>query len=111
MHPTLHAWPNVFLLMETYCAALLSDDTCQQKSFRHTGPHAKMVKTLDPKVIRLLALEKNLLVDGAEFFRNVVKHYSREPHDGVSEETKVLAIATLMKALGQSFVEDGRTSP
>ena len=40
------------------------------------------------------------MVDVAEFFRNEVKHHNREPHDGGSEETKVLAIATLMKALG-----------
>ena len=62
LHPTAeHSWSKVFILMETYCADLLSEETGQQKSFKHAGPQAKTAKAPDAKVLKLLTFEPDLL--------------------------------------------------
>ena len=58
LHPKKYPWPKAFLLMETYCSELLSEEHGQHKAMSHNGPQANQVKALDPKAISLLAQEK-----------------------------------------------------
>ena len=100
LHQKAHAWPKIFLLVETYCSELLSEEAGGHRAVSHKGPHAKTVKTLDTKAIKQLAEQKDLLDKVTKFFAKVVMHYSIDvEHEGASEEKKMLANATLMKAL------------
>lgn len=103
LHPKKHAWPKTFILMETYCSDLLSEEHGEHKAISQTGPQAKKVRTLDPTAIALLAKEKALLDEVTHFFSKVVKHYSRPSQAAASSEKKLLANATLMKALGRTL--------
>ena len=58
LHPKGHAWPKVFLLVETYCGELLDAEKGQHRVFKHVGPEPKVLKTLDVKAIKLLSYEK-----------------------------------------------------
>ena len=100
LHSKYHPWIKVFLIMETYMTDLLSEETGVHKKFTHAGPQAKLVKTLDPKAIKALGTEKELLVSFAKFFTLVVEHYY-ETAEGESVEKRTLANATLMKSLGR----------
>ena len=88
LYPKGHAWPKVFLLMETYCSKLLSEYTGLQRRYHHKGPKPKPVKTLDPKAIKLLSREPALLEKLTKFFSNVFRRYAYEAQEGESEEKK-----------------------
>ena len=104
LHPKAHPWPKIFLLFETYCAELLSEEHGGHKAVSHNGPSAKTVKTLDTKAIKQLAEQNELLVQVKSFFTKVVRHYFVDvEHEGASDEKKMLANATLMKALGRTL--------
>ena len=81
---------------------LLHEEHGEHKAISHTGPHAKVVKTLDKKAISLLSKEKELLEEVADFFGNVLQHYDVDPHESVSAAKMLLANATLMKAFGRT---------
>ena len=102
LHPKKYEWIKVFLIVETYCMDLLHEEHGEHKAISHTGPHAKVVKTLDKKAITLLSMEKELLEEVTDFFGNVLQHYDVDPHESVSPAKMLLANATLMKALGRT---------
>ena len=58
LHPKGFPWMKICLLIETYCAELLNEETGLHRQFSHKGPGPKTAKTLDAKCIRLLAREK-----------------------------------------------------
>ena len=62
-----------------------------------------MVKSISAASINVLADEKELLEDVVTFFTEIVHHYGIgvEAHNGESDELRMLAGATLMKALGR----------
>ena len=102
LHANRHPWVKAFILMETYAAQLLDETTGLACTFNHAGPQAKIVQTLDPKAIKLVGREKEFLLSVGEFFGAVVKkYYPSEEAEGESAEKKMLANATLMKALGR----------
>ena len=45
LHPKKYAWAKTFILMETYCSELLSEENGEHKAISHTGPQAKKVHT------------------------------------------------------------------
>ena len=87
--------------METYLTELLSEERGQLKDFVHSGPGAKSVRVLDSKAIKLLQHEDKVLGDVTAFFKKVVKYYSTKQHANDNAEKRLLADATLMKALGR----------
>ena len=101
LHPRNHQWIKVFLIMETFLSELLSEETGVHKKFTHAGPQPKQVKSLDPKAIKALGAEKELLVSFAKFFTQIVAHYHVDAVEGESVEKRTLANATLMKSLGR----------
>ena len=105
LHPKGHSWPKVFLLMETYTANLLQEDTGMPRvrAISHNGPTAPLAKGLEKGAIRELGREGELLAKVINFFKAVVKHYSRPNENGASEEQIMLANAVLMKALGRGL--------
>lgn len=103
IHPKAHAWPKVFLLVETYTATLLSEEQGAYRAISHSSPHATKAKTLSLHHIKELAKEVDLLDRVTNFFVRVVRHYHRTGENGANEETKMLANATLMKALGRTL--------
>ena len=74
--------------METYASELLNEDTGMYRTFNHPGPQPKVVKTLDPKAIKLLGVEKELLGSVVKFFQTVVVKYTSEDVEGDSVEKK-----------------------
>ena len=103
LHPKSHAWPKVFLLVETYCGELLDEEKGQHRAFSHTGPQPKVVKTLDVKAIKLLAQEKELLANMTKCFKDVVKHYVTNVAQDGNEEKKMLGNVTLLKNSGRTL--------
>ena len=101
LHAKSHPWIKVFIIMETYCGELLSEETGLHKKFSQAGTHPKVVRTMNPKAIRALGAEKELLVSFKEFFIAVVGHYNVDSVESEDGEKKTLANATLMKSLGR----------
>ena len=69
----------------------------------HKEGQASLAKTLDKKAIAQLSKEHDTLSDVTHFFEQVILHYDLDPHDGESGDKKMLANATLMKALGRTL--------
>ena len=89
--------------METYTSTLLSEEHGQYRAISHASPHATRVKGLSLDAIKELRNEDELLNRVTHFFVQVVHRYKRPDGNGASEESKMLANATLMKALGRTL--------
>ena len=103
LDPKRYPWIKGFFIFATYCADLLSEENGTHKAFSHKGPQAKVAKSISKESIKLLADEKELLEKVVTFFTDVTRHYGIgvPAGDGENEEWRMLANATLMKALGR----------
>ena len=52
LHPKGYEWMKICLLIETYCAELLNEETGLHREFNHKEPGPKRAKTLAAKCIR-----------------------------------------------------------
>ena len=96
-----YPWCKIFLLMQTYLEELLNDDTAAFKIFSHNGAEPKLARTLDKKAIKELSKEATLLTDAEKIFADIVRYYTEACKAGGNTEKKLLASATLMKAIGK----------